>query len=65
MNICNKHDCAHNGVCVACNLQERLDEATNDLQLTRSELNELERECYRLEQKLNHALGRIEKLESL
>jgi predicted nuclease with TOPRIM domain len=65
LSICHKHECAHTGVCEACNLQDRLTEATNDLLSTRSELIDCERECLRLEEELNHALGRIEKLEPL
>jgi len=65
MQICNKHNCAHEGVCAACTLQEYLAEVTYDLYSSRADLLDRERECARLQQELNHARGIIEKLESL
>lgn len=64
MNICNKHDCAYDGCCEACNLQEQLTEATNDLQATRSELIDRERDVERLQMELSHAQARIERFEN-
>lgn len=65
MNVCHRHDCAYDGSCEACNLQDQLTEANNDLQHTRHELIDRERECERLQQALNHANARIERLESV
>jgi len=65
MNVCHKHDCAYDGSCEACNLQERLTEATNDLQAARSMLIDQERTLERIETELNHARAHIERLESV
>jgi hypothetical protein len=45
MHVCFKHDCAHKGVCEACNWEARAKEAESDLQGTRWALLQKEREC--------------------
>ena len=63
MNICRKHDCAHNGVCEACNLEERLTESNNDLMATRAMLIDQERALEKAEADLHNARARVEELE--
>jgi len=63
LRICHKHNCAHNGVCEACNLEERLTEATNDLMAARSMLIDQERALEKAESDLHNAQARVEELE--
>ena len=63
MNVCRTHDCAYDGVCEACNLQTRLTEAENDLQATRHDLIQKERDCEAFERtasQLEDKVGRLE-----
>ena len=63
MNVCRRHDCAHNGVCEACNLQDRLTEAENDLQSTRHDLIQKERECEAAEREAGILADKVGRLE--
>jgi len=42
MTICHKHDCAHDGTCQACNLEDELREVKSNLDAAHSKIFEME-----------------------
>ena len=60
MQLCHKHKHVHDGVCLACKFEDQYRQSEADLQHTRFELIEREKECERLQQRVNHLEARLD-----